>query len=140
MGISWDQNLSVGISMIDLQHQELFRRVNALLEAMSRGKGRGSIATLLGFLKEYVVEHFAAEQEIMRRHGYPGFAAHQREHDGFVTSLLELLALFEKDGPTVTLAIKLNGFVCSWLRQHIATTDRTLGEFMARALSPLARG
>ena len=137
MGIVWDPKLAVGVRVIDEQHQELFRQVNALLQAMEQGKGREVIANLLAYLKSYVVEHFGAEQKLMTQHRYPEQVAHEEQHDGFVRTFLELSSEFEKTGPTITLALKVNTLVCPWLRLHVGTSDRKLGQFLnARRAEP----
>ena len=130
MGIVWDPDLSIGVHEIDLQHQELFRQVDQLLQAMERGKGREVIAKLLAFLSQYVAEHFHAEQELMIRHGYPNYRHHKTQHDDFVSGLLELLDEFERTGPTISLTLKVNRLVYPWLRLHIGTFDRAIGEFL----------
>ena len=139
MAMTWDPKLSVGVRTIDDQHKELFRRVNALLQAMEQGKGQDVLAELLGFLKQYVVEHFAAEQKLMARYRYPDAAAHEAQHERFVGDFLNLLAAFEKGGATLSLSLKLNTAVCAWLRQHIGSTDRALGQFLRAQGAAAAR-
>ncbi|MHB9035807.1 MAG: hemerythrin domain-containing protein, partial [Armatimonadota bacterium] len=58
MAVQWTPDLAVGVREIDDQHRELFKRVNDLLEAMSKGKGRDEIAKVVAFLGNYVVTHF----------------------------------------------------------------------------------
>jgi len=130
MAIKWDKSLAVGVQLIDEQHQELFRRVNALLEAMLAAKGKDEIGKLLAFLKDYVVEHFGAEQALMLKHRYPAFAQHKAQHDDFVKTFLEVASEFEKKGATGGIAIKLNSFLGAWLRDHIGSTDMALGKFL----------
>lgn len=130
MKIPWDPKLAVGVRMIDSQHQELFRQVNALLEAMEQNRGRDEVGTILGFLEKYVVEHFAAEERLMAQHAYPQAAVHKQKHVDFVKVFVGLKGEFEKVGPTAGLAVKLNRTVCGWLREHIGGTDRLLGQFL----------
>ncbi len=133
MGIQWDPKLSVGVQEIDGQHQELFLRVNALLDAMQQGEGEDVTGNLLAFLERYVVEHFGAEQRLMRRHGYPQAAQHEALHEGFMRTFRDVAAEYRKKGPTVGLAVKVNQLVCPWLRMHIGSADRALGEFLTAA-------
>ena len=51
MLLQWTTALSVGVDEIDAQHQELFRRVDRLLDAMARND-RSEAARLLEFLLE----------------------------------------------------------------------------------------
>ena len=45
--MEWTNNLSVGVSTIDSQHQELFKRINNLVIAIKqhRCKGSGQLAS-----------------------------------------------------------------------------------------------
>jgi hemerythrin-like metal-binding protein len=139
--IRWDRTLSIGIPAVDEQHQELFRQVSSLVETMEQGKGRAVTGRLVGFLSEYVVEHFGAEQDLMKQHDYPELAAHRAQHDEFMSTLRLISEELERTGPTIVLAIKLNRLVCPWLRLHIGTADRALGRFMAEVrATPLLSG
>jgi hemerythrin len=130
MGISWDRSLAVGVNVIDEQHQELFKRVNALLDAMLKQQAKGEIEPILRFLTSYVVEHFGAEERLMARYAYPGAATHKQQHAAFVERFGELKAQYDKSGPTSIVSISLNTFVCGWLRDHIRTTDVALAKHL----------
>ncbi len=130
MAIQWDPKLAVGVPIVDEQHQELFARVNALLDAMMHKRGKEEIGHLVEFLQAYVVEHFGAEVKLMQRSGYPDRAAHERQHAEFVKTFLESKAELEKGGPTYALTIKLNNYLTTWLVQHIGSTDKKLGEYL----------
>ncbi|MFT3916633.1 MAG: bacteriohemerythrin [Anaeromyxobacteraceae bacterium] len=130
MALQWDRSLAVGVKLIDEQHQELFRRVNTLLESMLKNQGKGEIEKLIGFLAQYVVDHFAAEEKMMTQYRYPDLAKHRQAHADFVKRFGELKAAFDKDGATPTVTIELNRFVGGWLREHIGRTDTALGKFL----------
>jgi hemerythrin len=133
MALHWEPRLAVGVPLIDQQHKELIDALNALLTAMATSRGKEEVGKLLKFLGEYTVSHFAAEEQIMTRHRYPGLAAHQTEHEAFIGEFKKLAAEFAKSGPTTSLAIKLNGKVCEWLRDHIGGCDRQLATFVNKA-------
>lgn len=144
MSIQWTADLSVGVDSIDAQHKQLFKIVNDLLDAMRVGKGKGEVAKVLGFLESYVIEHFGAEERAMAQQQYPGYAGHKAEHEAFIKDFLNLKGQHEAGGPNIALVIEVNNRVCTWLRNHIAHTDKALGSFIAsrhhsRASQPLAR-
>jgi hemerythrin len=130
--INWTKELSVGVEEIDVQHQELFNRINALLSACETDLYSQETHELMGFLHTYVLEHFTAEETLMRTAGYPDEEAHRRQHLGFCRRLSELdrelLALPE---PGLILN-QLNEMVVDWLYEHICMEDRKLGEFLGR--------
>ncbi len=135
MGLVWTQALSTGIEEIDEQHRELFRRVDRLLRAAGEG---GEVGPLLAFLREYVVQHFAAEERYMAAQAYPGQASHQAEHRRFADDLAALDADFSGPGAGAEVSARLHRQVADWLRTHILVTDVALGRFVRRARRPVA--
>jgi hemerythrin len=133
MAIAWTASMAVGVEEIDLQHKELFLRLNALLMAMREGHGKDEIGRTLEFLEDYVVEHFGAEDKLMVKFGYPIQAAqaHRKEHAEFVRTFGELKR--EAQAPTgvgATFVLKLQRTVCDWLLSHIGKTDMALAQFL----------
>ncbi len=129
MGLQWTSALALGVPEIDQQHRELFRRVDQLLEGMLEGE-RGEVAKLLGFLGQYVITHFGAEEELMRARGYPGYADHKAEHDLFLECLARLEEEHRTTGLTSRLVVRVNRQVADWLRDHVYLTDAALGRWL----------
>lgn len=130
MALNWTSSLAVGVADIDQQHQELFGAVNRLLQAAAVAKGRGEIENTVDFLGEYVVRHFAAEEQLMTKRRYPNMAAHKAEHTQFVNEFALIKARVEAEGPTTHLVIVIQRRVCDWLVGHIGKTDKQLGQFL----------
>jgi hemerythrin len=137
VALQWTTALSVGVPQIDAQHQELFRRADRLLEAMI-ARDRTEAGRLIGFLREYALVHFGAEEELMRERRFPGYEVHKAEHDAFAAELEGLAALHATDGPTAALVLHLERRVCDWLRGHVTFTDVALGRFLLGQLRPEA--
>jgi hemerythrin len=133
VGIAWDPALVVGIPEIDDAHQELFRRLDGLHQAIRAGRSREEVGHTLDFLRDYAVAHFAAEQALMAERGYPGLADHEAEHHAFVAELKALEAEYQRDGPSASLIIRVNTQLTGWLRSHIYRTDRALVDFLKAA-------
>lgn len=131
MAIKWHESLSVGVPEIDEQHQELFRRLNQLLEACNQGKGKESVRELVNFLQAYVVEHFATEERLQKQHAFPGYAEHRAKHAEFIRTAGELKFTLEEQGPTLPFIIAVNKTVVDWLAQHISKMDKEFGRFLA---------
>jgi hemerythrin len=129
MIIQWTPALAVGHPEIDGQHQELFRRLAALVEAM-RGGDRGEVGLLFDFLGQYVVEHFGAEERYMRETAYPGLNVHKAAHDRFVREYQDLRRLLEANGATAAVTIRTQSWIGDWLQSHIARTDVALARHL----------
>jgi hemerythrin len=135
MTVAWYPALAVGVREVDEQHQEIFRRVDALIQALMAGRGADELAPLFGFLGEYVVDHFGEEEALMRAHRYPQRAAHEAEHRRFVEDFTALRAEYEREGGTGFLLVKVNNRVSQWLTTHISRTDKELGRFLGEAVA-----
>lgn len=131
MGIQWTSDLAVGEPQIDKQHQEIFRKINDLLDACNAGKGKTAVVDVIDFLGNYVVEHFGAEEKLMQQHSYPEYPQHKQMHADFIKRFGELKADYEKSGAAVSLVIQTNKFVVGWLNDHIRNVDKKLGKFIA---------
>jgi hemerythrin len=129
MAVEWDPTLALGHAEIDGQHRELFRRFGALVAAMEQGNV-GEIAVLFEFLGEYVVKHFAAEEQAMAQSAYPGATVHAAAHARFVREYRELRALFESAGPSPGVAVKTRTWIGDWLRAHILGVDQALARHL----------
>ena len=80
----WTTNMSVGESDIDSQHQRLLSQVNKVSDAMVFGATSKEVAEALDFLDTYIKEHFAYEENNMKKYNYPHFEEHKREHQNFI--------------------------------------------------------
>ena len=130
MPIEWTSNLATDVPAIDDQHKEIFKRVNWLSEACSEGRGREEVMKLLLFLEDYVKEHFAAEERLQVKSGYPGYALHKSQHTRFIADIARLSTAFRTEGATLSLVIMTNKTLTAWLVQHISRTDMELAAYL----------
>ncbi|HEY6098929.1 MAG TPA: bacteriohemerythrin [Anaeromyxobacter sp.] len=131
MAIAWDPSLSIGVDPIDLQHRELFHRIDRLLEASATRTTEKEVGALLEFLAEYVRFHFQTEETFMDSVRYPRAAEHRAEHEGFARELALLRAQHASEGGTALLVVRVTGRATQWLREHIYRADKELGKFAA---------
>jgi hemerythrin len=131
MTLQWTNALSVGVTEIDGQHQELFRRAGQLLDALEAGK-RAEVVELIQFLQGYAVEHFGLEETWMRETLYPGYVRHKAEHDRFIADLRLLARDLDDHVPRVLVPFQLGRWLAQWLKDHVSGTDKELGHYLAR--------
>lgn len=130
MAILWTEDLATGIHLIDAQHQELFQRINSLLEACNRGKGRDEVRGVIRFLEEYVNTHFAEEERFMVKFNYSAYPDHKAQHKIFMENFEKLKSQFEAEGPGLSIVLGANHLIVDWLKSHIRRTDKDLGSFL----------
>lgn len=130
MGVKWRDELATGVGLIDSQHKELFDKVNNLYDACAKGTGKEEVEKVIKFLGDYVVKHFGAEEEIQRKHSYPGYEIHKSQHEQFIKDFTEFKAKIERDGVSGLSVILINRVIADWLVKHIGETDKALGEYL----------
>ncbi|HET8540551.1 MAG TPA: hemerythrin family protein [Anaeromyxobacter sp.] len=126
--IQWSPSLAVGVAEIDAQHQELFRRAERLITALRAGD-RQEVEPLVRYLTDYVVEHFSAEERYMREIGYPGLEGHREAHQKFRDDFAEMVADYQRKGPTPLVALTMHNWLSDWLRRHVAGLDQDIGRY-----------
>ncbi|MGB9082666.1 MAG: bacteriohemerythrin [Desulfuromonadaceae bacterium] len=123
----WDNSIALGIPAIDEQHKALFGWINTLDEAIKGGDGSEAVGEVIWKLITYVTEHFSAEERLMLSCGYPGIAAHRKEHDQFVSRLRDIQVSFI-DGHEMSENVL--DFLADWLVCHIKGTDQAYSRFI----------
>lgn len=121
----WDQSFSTSIAAFDEQHKKLFAMVNELNEAMQHKRSKEAIGSVLQRLIAYTGSHFAEEEEVFRKTGYPEEAAHRRQHQDLVQQVVALQDKFNS-GETL-LTHEVIEFLQEWLVKHIKGTDSRYG-------------
>jgi hemerythrin len=133
MAYQWTQDWAVGVDQIDRQHQELFTRINALLAAMSQGKGREEVGKTVSFLESYIDTHFRAEEKLMASRAYPSIESHKALHAAFVKDFATLKQSLATPGDATALTLQVQRRVGDWLVNHIGKVDKVLGKFLSSA-------
>lgn len=126
------KDLMTGNGTIDREHQELFAAVNNMMDACAQGHGRARIEPTMKFLLDYVDKHFAHEEELHRKSGFPDLAAHQQFHANYTRKLRELAAAIPVTGPTICDVSNINQHI-GVLVSHIRSTDKKLGAFLTKS-------
>ncbi|GHV31533.1 hypothetical protein FACS18949_00230 [Clostridia bacterium] len=116
-------DLITGNMMIDTQHKELIKAIDALMTACNSGHGRAQLEPTLKFLADYTGKHFGDEEALQRRYNYPDCVNHKKLHDAFKLTVKTLGDQLCKEGATVVLVGKVNAEIGGWLITHIKRED-----------------
>lgn len=133
VAVSWTPKLAIGEPTLDAQHQELFLRVDALLVAMRTGGGRAQLEEMFAFLQRYVLEHFQAEEALMRETDFPHLAEHREAHEVLIVKLVGIEEALRAQGPCSSQVLNAGALLCEWLREHVAEADLEFGRHLAAA-------
>ena len=126
--ITWNDEFSVGIQLIDDQHKRLIEIINELHDAMGKGEGAKAQAHILAELVDYTAAHFKEEEKLFDLYDYPEKFAHKAVHDKLTQQVID----FQKDyenGKTIISLVLMN-FLKNWLMDHILNVDKRYTEFL----------
>ncbi len=126
--ITWTESLSVGVEVFDQHHQKLVGLINGLHAAMLERKGKDVMDDLLNSLVLYTKKHFDAEETLLKRHNYPGYLSHIKEHKDLTNRVVSLQNR-HKEG-SVSISMEVMEFLRDWLTKHILGTDKQYGPFL----------
>ncbi|MCM2263957.1 MAG: bacteriohemerythrin [Desulfuromonadales bacterium] len=126
----WKPSYETHIPEIDYDHRQLVGLINELYEAMKQGQGYDLMNETLNRLIDYVSQHFETEEGFMRAGNYPGILDHQKEHQQFRASILEMDV--RRRAGHAPPSIELLTYLRDWLRDHVTTTDKELGRYLKK--------
>ena len=124
----WKEEYNVNIREIDNQHQKLVSMLNGLYESLKKGEGLEALGTTLSELASYTKTHFATEERLMKRHGYPEYLSHKDKHERMTNKVIEYLQKYEAG--EIRSPIEISNFLKDWLKKHIMQTDMGYSAFL----------
>lgn len=132
----WDESISVGVPLIDHDHQYLVNLINQLHDAVGRADERAILETVLDALIDYAVYHFSREERVMEACGMAELSKHRRGHEIFARKVLDIQQRFRDNrdselGPDVLIFLK------GWLQGHIVGEDRRIREYATRNMTAI---
>jgi hemerythrin len=130
MFFEWNSHVELGHPLIDEQHRRLFSLSEAVAQSLAGSPAHRPTEAALRALIDFVREHFATEEGLMRGAGFPETAEHARLHD---LLLAELDAYCRKVRQEDNAGLTLTGlvaFLWHWLVMHINVADRELVEWL----------
>jgi len=119
-------SMSTGDVSIDAQHRALIDAINGLEQMLLDGKGVEEVRKTLDFMGDYVVKHFAHEEEVMARKGCPIAGINKQQHQKLLQKYAEWRRDFDASGGNLSMVNELHGFLVKWLTTHICKTDTCL--------------
>ncbi|MFU0832810.1 MAG: Bacteriohemerythrin [Oscillospiraceae bacterium] len=126
----WNDNLKIGVPLIDSEHRELCDRIDKLLAACNKGQGKEELIHTVEFLESYTIKHFGDEEKLQRASTYPKVAEHKKLHDFFTGKIAELKKDIQQNGANIATISKTNYFLMDWLLNHIQKVDVELAQYI----------
>lgn len=128
--LHWQATYDTGVEEIDLQHRYFLALINRLTVELAASDDPRYRQSLLNELAKYAAFHFASEENLMVKFGYPDRERHRMLH-------IELIDRLSSRMNAMTYEPLLD-FLVGWFVQHTTSEDRRIGEFLRNRGSPLA--
>jgi hemerythrin-like metal-binding protein len=127
----WNNNLSVGVDVIDNDHKKLFSLLRQIKEFIDSGKTPPikAIEKLLSDLYAHTDLHFNREETLMKACGYPHYENHRHVHNMIRTQVKYYLDSYQDSKASLNLELLL-GFMETWLIDHIGGMDKSYSTWM----------
>ena len=127
--------MDTGYGPIDTEHRELSEALQFFVGLVNGGDA-AQVRPAMANLIAAVADHFAHEEALMRKRGYPSRARHEEAHMLFVADAKRFQADLERNGVTPGFAQWAARRLPEWFRYHILAHDVTLGRFLLVAAGP----
>ena len=118
--LHWQAAYDTGVEEIDLQHRYFMTLINRLTVELAASDDPKYRQSLLNELAKYAAFHFASEENLMTKFGYPDRERHRMLH-------IELIDKLSSRMNAMTYE-PLFEFLIGWFIQHTTTEDHRIGE------------
>lgn len=119
----WGSRFETGHPLIDAEHKEIFRKLDAIESAIEVGAGREVIVELIGTLQKYALQHFSREEEHMLEVRCPAYGENCVAHRVFEKKFNGWIHLLCTSGSSVTLVQDIRRETSTWIEGHIVNID-----------------
>ena len=124
----------VALEFMDRDHRGHVDQVNALGRLVERARAgeqvQASLESGVRDLVRHTREHFAREEEAMRRTGFPPYPVHKAEHDRFLREVDAAVAAWKEKPDLDALEQLLRHHLPNWLIHHVSTMDRVTARYL----------
>lgn len=125
MKLEWKDSYRVGDEKVDQQHQQMFDLANAMYDAKDQAAMRLAAIRLY----QHVREHFADEESLMRKVGFPGYAEHVESHNRMLAALN---AISQTIGRNEANPDAVSALLMDWTLNHIPFADAQVANYIQR--------
>lgn len=125
--LRWNSSLEIGVKEIDQQHRYLIALAERVLTITSPLEDLGTVVKSIRELQSYIETHFADEEELMIKYGYPLLEEHRLLHREIA---LDVVTMLKTTRDTSELTRKMKDIVMRWVVSHIHKEDRKIAQFL----------
>jgi hemerythrin-like metal-binding protein len=130
--LNWQEKWNTEIPDIDKQNLELANQLNRIVDELQKTKGQqykqnSNLESLLSEFYDLTLDHFNAEEALMRTISYPRYASHRQEHVMLKAEMAQLIREIKQGQSRLDMgtlrALK------HWYVAHLAGPDRDYADY-----------
>lgn len=127
----WKPEYSVGNTTLDSQHKKLLQLCKRVSSFQSDGskESREAFHSILSELAFYADQHFALEEDVLRRVDYPQLPAQIQEHNAYREWLTEYLFIAMNGNIDPS---SLQHYLEEWWLKHILLSDMEYAPYLSK--------
>ncbi|GAA0580342.1 hemerythrin family protein [Caenispirillum bisanense] len=136
MALIWRDQMAVGHPVIDDDHRALIAIINDFEAEAERGAGVEALSTTLRRLHAYARDHFAREEAVQARIGFPFHDAHAQEHRRLLAVVEEKARgwFVTRTEPVTEQSLEeMAAMLRRWLVDHILRQDAGMRPYIKAA-------
>jgi hemerythrin len=125
---AWHEEYALGVAEVDQEHRRLFGAAEKVHELILHCAGRAAVEAGVGELIQVAADHFASEEALLERTGYPELAGHRSLHRELLREIHRKQARIRDNN--LNMDIEFLAFIKAWILDHTLTTDREFAPFL----------
>jgi hemerythrin-like metal-binding protein len=127
-----DKRLLTGMALIDEQHRQYGKFVNAFLKVCQKHDhvAEGALRKAFTFLHVYARQHLQEEAALMETYAYPGRVEHLERHHFFSAWIDQTEVQLANGSTSVEHLMKIHYMLVEWFKMHIRSEDRKLTDYL----------
>ena len=127
--VEWSDDYLLNVATMDDQHRRWFILIAEFRELAGREASAEQVLAKFDEMVAFSVEHFDAEEKLMRDVSFPEYERHKPIHEAFLQQLQgHRLRLAD---PQSNGAAFIATVIENWVRTHVAVVDRQYAPFLS---------
>ena len=122
--LEWRDEFRTGIEGVDFEHENLIRQINTVYAMIGDRADRDRVIDSLGEIYGSISAHFALEEQMMQRHGYPAYREHKADHERLLDDIRDITDEYEASTQLDEAAFRQR--LADWFERHFSTHDARL--------------
>lgn len=127
---SWSESMSVGIPLLDDDHEIIIRLNIRLQDGLERQEDAPALVEICERLIAFTEFHLAREEKVMEACAYPDLEKHREDHMCFIHGVYGFMDRYAAD-PGRAVLRELLSYLREWFEHHVLIEDTRMRAYIA---------